>query len=182
MDSLDVLSTVARAQKGDTAAFGELYDTYANRLYRFISFKIPTRELAEDILQDTFLKAWQALPKLTLENLNFSAWLYRIARNSVNDHYRAVKRRPTPDNIENYYSLTSNSDTLSETAINFDIAIMREVLQKLSPSYRQILELRFLQEFSVEETADIVGKTAVAVRITQHRALKTLNKLLSERQ
>lgn len=180
MDSHEVHSLIAQAQRGDTTALGKLYDLYANRLYRFISFKIPTNEQAEDILQETFLKAWRALPKLSLVDLNFSAWLYKIARNLVNDYYRAVKRRPTPETIENYYDLTSSADTFKETATTFDLAILRQAVTKLSPAYRQILELRFIQEFSVEETAQIMGKTTVAVRITQHRAIKKLNSLLTQ--
>jgi RNA polymerase sigma factor (sigma-70 family) len=114
MDSPELQDLIARAQKHEQSAFGELYDMYAQRIYRFISFKIATREQAEDILQETFLKAWQALPKLKLEKLYFSAWLYTIARNLVNDHYRTLKRRPTPDDIENYYDLTDNDDPLGD--------------------------------------------------------------------
>lgn len=178
MDPNEVRALVARAQKGDQTAFGELYDFYANRLYRFISCKIPTREQAEDILQETFFKAWQAIPKLKLADLNFNAWLYKIARNVVNDHYRAVKRRPTPDNLDNYYHLSDSTDILEETDVKFEIEKVRAILNKLPPAYQQVLELRFIQELSVEETANIMGKTAIAVRITQHRAVKKLNLLL----
>jgi RNA polymerase sigma-70 factor (ECF subfamily) len=180
MDTEELRDIVERAQKGEKTAFGELYDMHANKIYRFISFKIPTREQAEDILQETFFKAWQALPKLKLEDLNFSAWLYRIARNLVNDFYRVAKRRPTPDNLDDYYDLASSTDTLEEVSTEFDINVMREAVKRLSAHYRQVLELRFIQELSIEETANIMGKTAIAVRITQHRAIKKLNLLLTE--
>lgn len=178
MDPKEVLPIIARAKNREQAAFGELYDIYASPIFRFISLKTATREQAEDILQETFFKAWQALPKLSLENLNFRAWLYKIARNLVNDHYRTLQRRPTPDTIENYYNLSSSDDTHETTAKAFDIERLRSIMNQLAPTYRQVLELRFIQEFSVEETAKIMGKTALAVRVAQHRALKKLNLLV----
>jgi len=179
MDPKEVLPIVARAKDRDQAAFGQLYDIFSNAIFRFVSLKTATREQAEDIMQETFFKAWQALPKLSLENLNFRAWLYKIARNLVNDHYRALQRRPTPDTIDNYYNLASSDDTHEQTAIAFDIEWLRSIMNELAPNYRQILELRFIQEFTVEETAKIMGRTALAVRVAQHRAIKKLNSLVS---
>ncbi len=180
MDPQEVLPLVTRAKERDQAAFGQLYDIFSSAIFRFVSLKTATREQAEDILQETFFKAWQALPKLSLENLNFRAWLYKIARNLVNDHYRTLQRRPTPDTIDNYYSLASADDTHEQTALTFDIEWLHSIMNNLAPNYRQILELRFIQEFSVEETAKIMGRTALAVRVAQHRAIKKLNSLVSQ--
>ncbi len=175
MEPTELQNLIARAQKHEQSAFGELYDMYAQRIYRFISFKVATREQAEDILQETFLKAWQALPKLRLEKLYFSAWLYTIARNLVNDHYRTLKRRPTPDDIENFYDLADSDDPLDNVASRLEEEKLRSCLNDLPSDYRQVLDLRFLQEFTVEETANIMRKTAIAVRVMQHRAIKKLN-------
>lgn len=178
METTEVLSIVARAKEQDQAAFGQLYDFFAPRLYRFISYKIATREQAEDVLQETFLKAWKALPKLSLENLNFSAWLYRIARNLINDHYRALQRRPAPDTIENHYDLSSPDNVMEHVAQGIDVGELKELIETLPSNYKQILELRYLQQFSIEETAKIIGKTTVAVRVAQHRAIKKLHSFL----
>ncbi len=152
---------------------------YASRIFRFISLKIPSREHAEDILQETFLKAWQAMPKLNLTNLYFGAWLYKIARNLMNDHYRKAYRTPKMEDIDEHYDLASQSDTAETVAVTLDLVRVREALPQLKQEYRQVLELRFVQEFSVEETAKVMSKTQVAVRIIQHRALKKLHSFLS---
>lgn len=175
MDSHEIRTLVALAKNRDQVAFGELYDMYASRIYRFISLKVPVREQAEDLLQETFLKAWQALPKLKLENLYFGAWLYKIARNLTNDFYRKVYRTPVQEDIEEHYELAANIDINETISTLFDIERVRAVMPKLKPEYRQVLELRFVQEFSVEETARVMGKSKIAVRLTQHRALKRLH-------
>jgi len=179
MDRTEVLALVTLAKERDEKAFSQIYDLFAESLYRFISYKIPNREQAEDVLQDTFLKAWRALPKLSLDNLNFNAWLYRIARNAINDYYRTLKRRPTPDNLENYYDLSSDSNIEKEVSSNIDIEKLKIAIKNLPNSYQQILDLRFLQEFSIEETAKAMGRTEIAIRVAQHRAIKKLNSILN---
>lgn len=179
MDSPKVLALVARAKERDQTAFGELYDMYAKPIHRFLKLKVPIREQAEDLLQDTFLKAWQALPSLKLQNLYFRAWLYQIARNLVNDHYRKVYRSPKLEDIDDHQQLASASDTSAAACLSLDLARVSLALPNLKPEYRQVLELRFIQEFSIEETARIMGKTRVAIRLVQHRALKKLNQALT---
>lgn len=180
MDSSAVLGLVKRAQGGEKEAFGELYDQYASRIYRFIKIHLDNDSQAEDILQETFLKAWLALPKLKLENLNFSAWLYKIARNLVNDHYRQTYRRPREEDIAEHFEL---ADKINE-ANNLDHSMMIEkiktLIPKLKPVYRQVIELRFVQEFSVYETAVILNRSQVAVRLLQYRALQRLRNLLEQ--
>ena len=173
---------VKRAQAREQEAFGELYDIFASRIYRFIRIKVNAPERAEDILQDTFLRAWQSLPRLKLDNLYFGAWLYTIARNLINDHYRNMQRRPAAENIDDHGDLISGDDVAANTELKLDIERMRASLAELSPTYRQVLELRFIQEFSVDETAKILGRNSLSVRVVQHRAIKKLQKLLSDNE
>lgn len=182
MDSLEVQQLVARAQAKDQAAFAELYDMYASNLYRFIRFKVPRIEEAEDLLQDTFFKAWQALPRLKLTELYFRAWLYKIARNVVNDYYRKAYRAPLPADIADYPELADSTNAAELGARALELERVRVALTNLKPEYRQVIELRFLQAFSVEETAKIMGKTSLAIRLIQHRATKQLRARLSIEQ
>ena len=128
MDKPEILALVEQAQAGHQEAFGELYDVYASEIYRFISLKISTREQAEELLQETFLKAWQALPKLKLQDLYFRAWLYRIARNLVADHYRKLYRTPQLENIEDHYELPGSEDVHREVSVRLE---MEKVKQEL---------------------------------------------------
>ncbi len=80
------------AQEGITADFGELYDRYAEPLYRFVYYKVFSKEIAEDLVSDVFHKALKQLHSFNPTKGNFSQWIYTIARNTVIDHYRTHKR------------------------------------------------------------------------------------------
>ncbi len=179
MDSSEIKVLVAKVQNGDTQAFGELYKVYANCIYKFIHIKVPETAAAEDILQETFFKAWQALPKLKLDNLYFKAWLYRIARNLINDFYRAHYRQPLIDTLDNHLGLSDHSSPVAETSLKLDLARLKIQLAKLPTQYQQVIELRFIQEFQINEVAQIMGRTPLAIRLIQHRALKKLQTLLN---
>ena len=180
MDSPELLAQVTAAKQGSSEAFGQLYDLLAPRIYKFISFKVQQREQAEDILQDTFIKAWRGLGTLRLEELNFTAWLYRIARNSVNDYYRKVYRQPPALELDEALNVASGESPLTAAIRESDLEHVRNASSKLPAHYRQVIELRFIQEFSVEETAQVVGKSSLAIRLIQHRALKQLRTILSK--
>ncbi len=179
MDSPDILILVSQAQARDQEAFGELYNLYASRIYKFVRLKVPETASAEDILQETFLKAWQALPKLKLVDLNFNAWLYQIARNLVNDFYRARYRQPQIENLDDHTELHSASSPAQTASLALDLTRLKTELAKLPTPYQQVIELRFIQEFQVTEVARIMGKTPLAIRLIQHRALKKLHFLLN---
>jgi RNA polymerase sigma-70 factor, ECF subfamily len=180
MDTPEIKDLVVLAKEKDKEAFGELYDIFAARIYRFISIKVKAREHAEDILQETFLKAWRYLPRFNPDQYHFGAWLYTISRNLVNDYYRHMYRHPRTENIDDYIDLSS-PPTIAETAdLNLAMDKVNLVLPQLNDSYRQVLELRFIQEMSIEETAQIMGKTSLSVRVTQHRAIKKLSALLEQ--
>jgi len=177
---MDITSLIAQAQSGDAKAFGDLYDIFAQRIFRYIFMKVKNREQAEDILQEVFVKSWKALPKFKLENSNFSAWLYRIATNSINDYYRKIYRHPETLEINEEIDIASSGNAHDLTEHNFNQQYVRSVLGRLPTQYRIVLELRFIQEFSVKETAEILKKSKVGVRLLQHRALKKLREQLKE--
>ena len=81
---------IEQAVQGDKQAFGQLYEIYAERIFRYLSFRTGSMEVAEDLLCEVFLKAWDALPRFGLTNKDhhFKAWLYKIAHNALIDHYR----------------------------------------------------------------------------------------------
>ena len=82
---------VKAAANGDEQAFASLYDTYLDSIYRFIYLRVEDQQTAEDITSNVFLKAWEKLDKYQFRGVPFRAWLFRIARNAVIDHYRTRK-------------------------------------------------------------------------------------------
>lgn len=168
------------AAQGNKKAFGLLYEQYLEEIYRFVYLGINDQWEAEDITENVFLKAWEQLPIIYSQDNqidNFRAWLYRIARNLMIDFFRSKKPVVLEDNIfsdemspENVFT----ENNLSNRLIN---AIMR-----LEPNYRQIIVLRFVNQVSHKEAADIMKLGYNNVRVLQYRALKKLRSLLTDEE
>ncbi len=170
---------VIKARQGDSEAFGQIYDQFAGRLFRYIRIKIQNQQEAEDVLQEVFIKAYRGLAGVNMEGLNFSAWIYKIAGNCVNDHFRKVYRGPVTTSIKDSMDLADKTSLEQEAATNSDMEIAIRAFALLPALYRQVLELRFIQDLSVRETAAVLGKSNLAVRLIQHRALKKMKNILS---
>ncbi len=180
-DQDKIIELVRQTQSGDQAAFAALYDEFAQRIYAFIRIKVTNNlDQAEDILQDVFLKAWKGCKSLELQDLNFSAWLYKIAANTINDHYRKFYREPTFTSIDEAYAIAGDDNPEANTDQQLNKTVIRDTVNQLPTHYKEIIELRFFQGFSVAETAKILGKEGITVRVWQHRALKQLQKLYKD--
>lgn len=177
---MDYLELVKQAQNGNAAAFGKIYDVFAGRIFRYVHVKVKNQQQAEDILQDVFIKAWKALPQFDAQKGNFSAWLYRIATNATNDYFRQIYRKPPALELNEDIGIATEIDGAEEIAKQSDIETVKKVFPLLPANYARILELRFVQDFSVKETADIMDKSQLAIRLIQHRALKKLRELASK--
>ena len=87
---------LGRALDGDTEAFGDLYERYLDEIQRFVFYRVADRFEAEDLTEVVFIKAWEALPRFESSNVNLRAWLYRIAHNTIIDHYRTRRQCGDP--------------------------------------------------------------------------------------
>jgi RNA polymerase sigma-70 factor, ECF subfamily len=177
---MDIAKLIQEARQGNSAAFGEIYDLFADRIFRYIRLKVQDPSQAEDILQEVFVKSWQGLPTLRLEGLNFNAWIYKIAGNTVNDHFRKLYRSPQTFELDENINMASPDKADREIISQQDRQAITQALAALPVQYRQVLELRFIQEFSISETADVLGKSNLAVRLLQHRALVQLRKIFNK--
>lgn len=176
------IELIQLAKKGDESAFGQLYDLYAQKLFAFIITKTRHRHTSEDILQDVFVKAWRALPKFDEQRGSFNAWMYRIATNCMNDHFRSIQRRPVNLPLEEHASLVADQKPThaEEFDLDKDNEQVQSALNELPDEYRQVLLLRFKEGYSAKEVAEVLNKTSVAVRLIQHRALKKLHVIITQ--
>ncbi|MGB1251399.1 MAG: RNA polymerase sigma factor, partial [Candidatus Promineifilaceae bacterium] len=166
---------VARAQQGDSEAFGDLYVRYLDSIYRYIYYRIGNKEEAEDLTESVFLKAWRAIDNYQERGLPFQAWLYRIARNIVIDHRRKQKAQFV--DIDTQFDLPDSSVQLeSDIAIGLQVDTVLAAIKELEPLQQEVLTLRFLSELNHKEVAGILGKQVGAVRVLQHRALRALRR------
>ncbi len=164
--SVDENGLVERARAGDQAAFAQLFERYHAPILNYLHRMVNDRALAEDLTQDTFIKAYNALPR-TKPDLAFKAWLYRIATNTAISHLRRGKiikwlpflsDRETPDeHIEK--SVTRKMD-------------INEALSKLPQHYATALLLRHYQGLSLAETAQALDVTENAAKLRLFRARK----------
>jgi RNA polymerase sigma-70 factor (ECF subfamily) len=171
----DEIDIVKRAKRGEASAFGQLYDTHMPRIFRFIMLKVGRKETAEDLAHEVFLSAWQNIANYEFRGFPFSSWLYRIANNAVIDYYRTWKSTQALETIpEEFFSETPELDNEIDKSI--DLKVVRHALAKLENDQQNVLIMKFVDDLSNKEIADIIGKSEGAVRVIQHRALKQLKK------
>ncbi len=167
-----------KAQDGNAEAFGCLYERYVLDIYRFLYAHLDSYLDAEDLTEEVFLRAWRALPTYREHGFAFSAFLFRIARNVLIDHYRSNHNTKTAALHEDSLSLSDLAHPGEPGAGNLEHHEVNRLLQKLKPEYRTVLVARFISGLSPEETAQAMGKSPGAVRVLQHRALAALRKLI----
>ena len=169
----DEADLVRKAKSGDARAFGRLYDSTLDRIYRYVFFRVTDAELAEDLTSQVFLKAWENLRRYKPGG-PFVAWLYTIARNTVIDHYRTRKQSVPLDQ-----TVIKEDPALDEKVdLKHDIGILQEAMQELTEEQREVLTLRFLADMETGEIAERMQKSEGAIRALQMRALQALAKAM----
>lgn len=151
-----------------------LYDQYSDAIYRFMLFKVSDRDLAWDLTQDCFMKAWHSFSSKDKEIANKKAFLYTIARNRVIDHWRQKEKTATIDIDLVAHSIEDGNDLHATTVLRDEIRSLMELLHELPEESKDILLMRYADELSFDEIAKATGKSNVAVRVQAHRALKKL--------
>ncbi|QQS59165.1 sigma-70 family RNA polymerase sigma factor [Candidatus Peregrinibacteria bacterium] len=178
IEGLDIDHWVIKARDGDREAFGKLYDHFLDPIYRYIVFRVSSRETAEDITADVFLKTLRNLNSYQKrEGMPFSAWLFRIAKNALIDYYR--KNIPSEEIPEDFSDESSHSHADRETSLNIEKRRLLFGLRQLPDMQSQAIALKYFSERSNEEIGAILGKSETAVRILQSRGLKKLREYLS---
>ncbi len=167
---------VDRAQAGDAEAFGQLYDAFIDRVYRFVFFRVTDVETAEDLTSQVFLKAWENLESYRPKG-PFLAWLYAIARNTVIDNYRTRKQTVSLDEAA---PIAAQDDKLDEhLELEFEMKSLQAAMQHLTEEQKEVLILKFIADYDTSQIARRMGKSEGAVRALQMRALQALARVMS---
>ncbi len=156
--------------------FSKIYDKYINQIYRFVFLKVNSKEIAEDITSETFLKAWESYKNNKIENV--SAFLYQVARNLLTDYYRQKSRTQflPLDSV----SIIDPSNNLKEISENkSDIETIKSALFRLeNENYQNIIIWHYLNDLSIKEISKINNQSEGAVRVMLSRALKELKEII----
>ena len=177
--NMDTLSMKEAAANYDKQALVEAYEHYSPEIYRYAYRLLDDSDLAEDCVADTFHRFLISIHAGTkFENMR--AYLFRIAHNWTTDYYR---HKPLPtislsDDDEVHSVPDGNPSNL--VAQNLDRQRVRAAILRLPPEQRQVIELRFMENWSHHEVADVLGKSVDATRALQYRAVEALRRLLSE--
>ena len=174
IDRLKEAQILRRIQKGDDSAFTEAYDLYAPKLWKHAYYRTGAKEHADDIMSDTFLKAWEFIRVRAKEIQHLRAFLYRVTNNLIIDHYRRNARAPVRMDEELERTLGYDTGIEDETDMNFESEKMRLALAELRVEVREVLVMRFIDDLSIEEISDATGKSKNAVYVSIHRAIKEL--------
>jgi len=151
--------------------FSQVYDEYVPKIYRFIYLKVSTKEIAEDLSSEVFMRVWKEFTKTDIDNIQ--AFLYKVARNVLADHYRSQKVKIV--SVEKVTTILLEKGSLEDQAqISSDMEQVREALLNLKDDYQNYVIWRYLDELSVPEIAQITGKSQQSVRVGVHRALRAL--------
>lgn len=175
----DVEDLVAQAQAGVADAFGLIYDKFVNQIYRYIYYRVPKEE-AEDITGMVFLKAWEKIHQYVSGKSPFSAWLFRIAHNLIVDNYRFRKDVDFDELSMDISEHRREHNPIKMAELNFSSDKLRVAISKLKKAYKQVVILKFINELSNPEVAQVMRKSEGSVRILQFRALKALKKELED--
>jgi RNA polymerase sigma-70 factor (ECF subfamily) len=167
--------------------FWEIYDQYYLRVRKFILALVKDEWVADDIIQETFLKVQQNIESLR-DPSRLSSWIFRIAHNLCQDHFRRLKKSRREERIDR-----EETEDLDEALIQKGLGIQKELEQRqmgecvqnqinlLPESLRPVLVLFDIMEFSHQESADILGITVKNVKVRLHRARRKLKTILEEK-
>lgn len=176
--------TLNRLKNRDKEAFVKVYDANVKDINRFVYFKIGNREEANDLTSIIFLKTWNHIQNKTLEDAKtLRALLYKIARTSIIDYYRenGGKLSSSLDDDNNKLEIIDDSqDIQGDLDKQANLDLIKRQLPLLKDEYRELIIMRFINDLSLEEIAEISGKNKGNVRVSLHRALNSLRELIDK--
>ena len=154
------------AAQRDPSRFGELYESHVNRVYAYIVRRVRDRAAAEDLTSEVFHHALANLHKYEWRGIAFAAWLYRIAANTITNRWEQVRRETGEPDPEDHAS--GGMEEIERRAMLF------QLVDQLPADQRRVITERFVEQKSIREVAQALGRSEGAVKQLQWRALETL--------
>ena len=182
---LDEEKQLIRSAQKDPEVFGQVYDLYYSKIFGYILKRTANLEAARDICSETFFKAFRKLWQFRWKNVSFSAWLYRIAINEINQYFRKGEYKSVSLDV----LVAAGIEPVSREDQERELIEAEEILQRhkdflraqkrisrLDKKYQEVLALRFFEKKSIKDIAEILSKPEGTIKSLIHRALKKLQK------
>lgn len=160
------------ASNRDKEAFSNLYDLNVDNVYKHVYYHTGNQDVAEDITQEVFIRAWKALPKYRHRGVHFISWLLAISNNLMADHYHSYKKTSLA-----YQNLRTEIVSSSEH-VHIQKLFVQEAVSRLTDIRRTVILMRFIEGFTFREIGKFLNKSEGAVRVIQHRAIQDLRTIL----
>lgn len=173
----DEKDLVRRAQAGDKEAFGQLYESHFDRIYRYVALKTGSRTEAEDMTQQVFVRAYKSVGSYQWRDVPFSAWLFRIAHNQIVDRIRRESKHQTVW-LDETLPIMSDSDPVQEVELKLSMEKVAAASRSLTPAQREVISLRFAGGLSIAEASRSMKKSEGAIKALQHSAILALRRTL----
>ena len=170
-----------RAAQADGGAFAILYRRYLDRVYGYAFYQLGDHHDAEDVTERIFLAAFRALPDFHDQGSSFRAWLFRIAHNTIANAHRSRARRRTEPLPDDFQRAAPNADPAGQVALADELREIRRVVADMPDDRRQVILLRFVDDLSTAEIAEVLDRSPGAVRVLLHRSLRDLAARLDAR-
>ncbi|MDQ7026202.1 MAG: sigma-70 family RNA polymerase sigma factor [Anaerolineae bacterium] len=166
-----------RARRDDKSAVAQIYQEYVESIYQFVRLRVGDAQIAEDITSTVFMTLIDDFAKGKGPRSSLRGWLFQVARHKIYDTYGQQPTLPL-ETIDQLESFTGNPEVELGQTLTRDA--LRALIQQLSPDQQEILLLRFDQQLSLQETADIMNKNVNTVKTLQLRAVQRLRKLIQQ--
>lgn len=170
---------LVQAAQENPRRFDALYRRHHAAIFLYIYKRIPDEDQVADLTSQVFLKAMLNLKQYRFKGLPFSAWLYRIAINEVNQFFRQHNRRRTIS-IESQQLSDMAEEIIEGQFSEQDVQLLVNTLQQLSPEEVQLIELRYFERIPFKEIAEIYGITENNAKVRMHRLLGKVRKLMAK--
>ncbi|MBO7314007.1 MAG: RNA polymerase sigma factor [Alistipes sp.] len=168
------------ASAGDQQAFEYLFARYKDALMHLFEQRLEEKTMASDLLQETFIKVYLHINDYS-KAYTFGQWVYSIARNTLVDHLRRKSGDVLLD--ERFRAPLATTPSPEESVIiNQTRAHFYNALEELSPEYRQVIEMRFIEEYSYEEIAEKLGRPLNTIKTQIRRARATICKMILDKE
>lgn len=175
--SVELHDLIGRAKTRDPAAISELYSRYAGLMLRYLYVRVGEHELAQDLTQEVFIKVINGIERFEYrDEKSFLGWLYTIAANILTSHHRRKRVVSTPfDTSDDLIDQRSLDDVRSVT----ERVVLQQAIEQLTSDQQQVVTLRFFADMSNSEIAGLLRRTEGAIKALQHRALQSLQRILT---
>lgn len=171
---------VEKARQNDMQAIAMIHDRYYPKIWGYVCYRVSDPQICEDITADVFMHLITHLKKKRAKIDHLAGWLMGTTHHLVMDHYREMYKKNHSD-LDEHPHLPAQGSTHEDVELGIQHEQIKEILQELTSEQQMVITLRFVQDYSLEDTAQLMGRSSGAVKLLQFRAVRALRRQIQKR-